>query len=126
MTFYFDLNMIEPTKRSQLFDVESIYQGLTVLLNTRPGDFPFRPRFGVNLDESLFEFADTLTALDIYRIVSDAIIEYEPRVELDNSRSNVVADPDNNTFNLELYFQIPDLSEDTFEFTGTLGLGENV
>ena len=126
MAFYFDLNMIAPTERSQLLDVESIYQGLTVLLNTRPGEFPFRPEFGVNLEESLFEFADNNTALDIYRIVTDAVIRFEPRVEIDNSRSNVVADPDNNSFSLELYFQIPDLSEDTFEFSGALGLGENV
>lgn len=126
MSFYFDLNMINPTKRSQLVDVESIYQGLTVLLNTRPGELPFRPTFGINLEESLFEFADNNTALDIYRIVTDAIIEFEPRVEIDNSRSNVVADPDNNTFELELYFQVPDLSSDTFEFTGQLGLGDNV
>ena len=124
MAFYFDLNMLTPTSRSQLLDVESIYQSIDLLLNTRPGDFPFRPTFGVSLDESLFEFADNNTALDVYRIVSDAITEFEPRVSLDNSRSTVEADPDNNTFNLELYFQVPDLSEDTFEFTGVLGLGE--
>lgn len=126
MAFYFDLNMITPKDRGQLFDVESIYQGITMLLNTRPGDFPFRPEFGVRLEESLFEFADTSTALDIYRIVTDAIIRFEPRVEVDNARSIVNADPDNNTFNIELYFQVPDLSEDTFEFTGELGLGENI
>jgi len=126
MAFYFDLNMISPKDRGQLFDVESIYQGITMLLNTRPGDFPFRPEFGVSLEESLFEFADNSTALDIYRIVTDAIIRFEPRVEVDNARSIVNADPDNNAFNIELYFQVPDLSEDTFEFTGELGLGENI
>lgn len=126
MSFYFDLNMISPKDKGQLLDVESIYQGLTVLLNTRPGEFPFRPEFGVNLEESLFEFADNNTALDIFRIVTDAILRFEPRVEVDNSRSNIEADPDNNSFNIELYFQIPNLSEDTFEFSGELGLGENI
>lgn len=122
MAFYTDLNMFTPTDRSLIYDVQSIYQSLTVLLNTRPNDFPFRPEFGVPLDDSLFEIADVSSALEIYRIIVDAVTRYEPRVELDTSRTTITPDPDNNRFDLELYFQIPDLSEESFSFSGAIGL----
>jgi len=50
--------------------------------------------------------------------VTDAVLEFEPRVELDNSQSNVTPFPDENRFEINLFFRIPSLSEDTFEFTG--------
>jgi len=121
MAVYFDLNMFAPTKKERLFDVEVIYQALAVLLNTRPGTWPFRPEFGIFLEEELFEFADTATALDIFRRVTDAIDKFETRVELDTSQTKITPLPDENRFDIDIHFSLPDVSEETFSISGTLG-----
>ncbi len=122
MSVYFDLNMFTPTtERERLFDVEVIYQALAVLLNTRPGTFPFRPEFGIFLEDELFEFADTATALDIFRRLTDAIDKFEPRVELDTSQTRVIPFPDENRFDVDIHFTLPDISEEVFSVTGSLG-----
>lgn len=119
MAVYFDLNMYTPTKRSQSFDIDSIYQALSILMNTRPGQILFKPEFGVALEDELFEFVDTATSLNIFAMVTDAITRFEPRVIIDSARTQVTPYPDDNLFDLELYFSIPSLSDTTFEFVGS-------
>ena len=122
MAVYFDLNMFTPkTERERLFDVEVIYQAITILLNTRPGTWPFRPEFGIFLEDELFEFADNATALDIFRRVTDAIDQFEPRVELDTSQTAVNPFPDENRFEIDIYFTLPDISDEIFSVSGSLG-----
>lgn len=119
MAVYFDLNMYSPTKRSQSYDIDSIYQSLGILFNTRPGEILFQPDFGLPLEESLFEFVDVATSLAIFTAVTDAVTRFEPRVQLDNSRTTVTPYPDENRFDLEIYFTIPSLSAEVFGFQGS-------
>ena len=122
MAVYFDLNMFTPTsERTRLLDVEVIYQAIAVLLNTRPGTFPFRPEFGIFLEDELFEFADTATALDIFRRLADAIDRFLPRVELDTGRTTIEPLPDENRFDIDIFFTLPDISDQTFSVSGSLG-----
>ena len=92
-----------------------------MLLNTRPGTFPFRPEDGIFLEDDLFEFADAATALDIFRRITDAIDRFEPRVELDTSLTTIIPLPDENRFDIDIHFNLPELGDETFNIAGTIG-----
>lgn len=63
---------------------EDINQSLTILLSTSLGERVMQPKYGCNLVE--FEFEPTNNALISYLIdlVENAILIYEPRIEVEN------------------------------------------
>jgi phage baseplate assembly protein W len=61
---------------------EAVKKALINLLRTKIGTRPFRPDFGVNLDQFLFEVSDYETEVNINKEIGRAIQEYEPRVQL--------------------------------------------
>lgn len=63
--------------------VEDIKQSLMILVSTKLGERVMRPRLGCNLDELLFEQLDTPTKAFIRDLVETAIVEYEPRIDLE-------------------------------------------
>jgi uncharacterized protein len=67
---------------STVSDVEDVHQSLRILLATRRGERPMQETFGCNLDEVLFEEMDQALINRVSSLISDAILEHEPRVEL--------------------------------------------
>jgi phage baseplate assembly protein W len=61
---------------------EAVKKALINLLRTKVGTRPFRPDFGVNLEQFLFEIPDYETEVNINKEIGRAIQEYEPRVQL--------------------------------------------
>lgn len=61
---------------------EDIAQSLGIILSTRPGERVMQPAFGCALDDFAFEEIDQGLINRLTRIVSDAILYHEPRVEL--------------------------------------------
>lgn len=63
-------------------DAEDVHQSLQVLLATRRGERPMQETFGCNLDALLFEEMDQGLVTRVTGLISDAVLEHEPRVEL--------------------------------------------
>lgn len=119
MPIYSDLNQYNPTIKPKLTDIQSVYQSLYNLFNTRVGERLFS-RAGIDLEEQLFEIADDLSALEVFRIISDGIEEFEPRVNINYTDTKIIPDPDNNQFVVNLSFGIQGIEGQSFSFQGVL------
>ena len=64
------------------FDLNAVKQSLRNILATNHGEKPFDPYFGANLRPLLFETFDPVVELMIQSQVENAIVNYEPRVEV--------------------------------------------
>tara|TARA_R100000005_G_C4942675_1_gene166531 strand:+ start:505 stop:906 length:402 start_codon:yes stop_codon:yes gene_type:complete len=87
-----------------LTNERAIIRSVRNLVETIPTERYFQPLLGTDVRDSLFEFVDFATA----RVIEDQIINtvnfYEDRV--DNLRVQVEPRPDNNSFNVNVYFDI--------------------
>jgi len=120
MSLYSDINSINPTSKPLLEDFQSIYQALITLFNTRPGEILFNPEYGVDIEDSLFEIIDNVSASNLYNQLIIVIEIFEPRVIIDNSNSRIIAYPDKNRFELNLQYTIQGLnSTQNFELVGS-------
>lgn len=97
----------------------AVKQSLKNLLLTNRTEKPFSPYYGANLQQYLFELADETTEGELQIAIENNIRAFEPRINPDNLRVNVDADPDNNTLNITIVFTIRN-SNETVEFTTRL------
>jgi phage baseplate assembly protein W len=73
---------------------DDIHQSLRILLGTIPGERVMQETFGCNLDSLVFEEMDQGLVNTLERMIRDAIVDFEPRVDLDGvdvSRSSTEA-----------------------------------
>ncbi len=63
-----------------LTELEELKQSVHLILTTRKGERPFRPKFGTNLDRYAFETMDTTTCNLIRQEVIAALQMWEPRI----------------------------------------------
>lgn len=63
---------------------EDIRESLRILLATRIGERFLQPKYGCNLDELIFEPLNTTVKTYIRGLVKQAILHYEPRIELED------------------------------------------
>ena len=64
----------------RLSELEEIKQSVHLILTTRRGERPFRPSFGVNLDQYAFELMDATTCNLIRQEVIAALQMWELRI----------------------------------------------
>ncbi len=79
-----------------LKDRTAIARSLKNIVLTGRGEKFFDPDFGSGVSESLFENLDEVTALAIKDEIEYSIVNYEPRVDLDNV--DVIPDYDGNQY----------------------------
>ncbi|HNN95533.1 MAG TPA: GPW/gp25 family protein [Pseudomonadota bacterium] len=65
-------------------DVQDIQQSLRILLGTIPGERVMVESFGCDLSRFLFEEIDQRLLNKLKRLVSDAVLEFEPRIKLES------------------------------------------
>lgn len=82
----------------------AVINSLKNIISTNHYEKPFNPSFGSNLRRLLFENSNGLTATLIEREISDAIRNYEPRVNL--SKVEVFANSEETGFNVSIEFFI--------------------
>lgn len=70
-------------------NAEDIEQSIRILLGTARGERLMRETFGCNLTELLFDEVDQSLVGRIQQTVSDAILHYESRVDVENVEANV-------------------------------------
>ena len=63
-----------------LTEAEEISQSVRMILTTRRGERPFRPKFGTEMDRFAFEGVDTTTCNLIRQEVIAALQTWEPRI----------------------------------------------
>jgi hypothetical protein len=71
-------------------DDTDIQQAILLILRTRVGERVMRPFFGCSLDEVLFESMTQSMLNLLQKVVKDALVRYEPRIQL----NGVAATPD--------------------------------
>lgn len=69
-----------------------IEQAIWIILGTNPGERLMRPDFGAGLDSFLFEPLNTLTLQRIRTRVRDALIDWEPRIDVEEVNVTVASD----------------------------------
>ena len=82
----------------------AIARSIRNLIFTVPGDKPFQPTVGSNVDNLLFDNMDELTAASIRSEIEYTVNTFEPRVEL----NEVVVEPnfDEYEFNVTIKYYI--------------------
>lgn len=63
-------------------DEESIEQSIWIILATAPGERVLRPDFGCGIHHYVFSVNDAKTQNDITAAVRDALIRWEPRIQV--------------------------------------------
>tara|TARA_Y100001963_G_C6435093_1_gene288800 strand:- start:15 stop:416 length:402 start_codon:yes stop_codon:yes gene_type:complete len=82
----------------------AIARSVKNLVFTQKGEKFFDPDFGSEVNASLFENIDEVTAVQIQDDVEHMITKYEPRVDLINVEA--IPNYDNNQFDLVIVYQI--------------------
>jgi hypothetical protein len=82
----------------------AIKQAVKNLVLTTPGEKPFQPLIGSNVNDLLFEPLDAFTGDAIRDEIINTINQYEPRVEL----TEVTVEPiyEGNKFSIEIEYRI--------------------
>lgn len=63
-------------------DEDDIRESLGILLSTRIGERMLQPKYGCDLDHLLFEPLDTGTATYTSELIKQAILMFEPRIDV--------------------------------------------
>ncbi len=98
-----------------LINERAIARSVRNLVETIPTERPFNSQLGSDVRKSLFEFVDYGTANTIKDQIEIAVTNFEPRV--DNLVVNVDPQPDNNSFECTVIFDITGLDVPRQQFT---------
>ena len=96
-------------------NANAIKRSIRNIVQTIPGERFFNPILGSDVRSSLFEFVDFGTASVIQKEIATAIENFEPRVY--NIQVEAIAIPDDNEFEVNIYFDIIGQEFPTQEFT---------
>jgi phage baseplate assembly protein W len=81
---------LESDRRVSLVAFEQdIEQAIRIILGTSRGERVMRPDFGAGLAEFVFEPANTATAELVRKRVEEALIDWEPRIDLQEVRVTI-------------------------------------
>ena len=87
-----------------LTNQDAIRKSVRNIVQTIPSENFFSPYFGSDVYKSLFNFVDFGTASTIRSQIQISLDDYEPRIS--NVRVLVDPQPDNNTFNVTVIYDI--------------------
>jgi phage baseplate assembly protein W len=102
-----DLNFtMHPVTRdvARKYDEEAIKQSVKNLVLTQNYERPFHSEIGSQIRGLLFEPATPMLNVMLKRAISDTIINFEPRVRLNDVVVNM--SPDSNAVDVAIYFTI--------------------
>jgi phage baseplate assembly protein W len=61
---------------------DDIRQAIRIILETAPGERVMRPAFGCGIHELVFEALDNATLHRVRGLVNDALVRFEPRIDV--------------------------------------------
>lgn len=99
-------------------DYAAIRNSIFNLFNTNQGERLLNPDFGLNLKRYLFEGVSKENGILIGDVIKSGIQQYEPRVTI--NQITIVADEDNNTYEITLVVGIQTLQNRVVTLPGLL------
>ncbi len=100
------------------YDYAAIRNSIFNMFTTLPGQKILEPEFGLNLLQHLFKPCDTITARQIAKDIASGIARFEPRINL--VEVEVIADTEQQAFEITLIINVPQIGLDSFKLVGTL------
>ena len=91
---------------------KAVMQSITNLVLTYPGERYYHPEIGSTVSRSLFEFVDDFTTDRLKESILQTIQFFEPRAQ--NVEVTVKGDPANHLYNVEISFQVLNISPSRF------------
>ena len=85
-------------------DVDAVKRSVKNLVQTNFYERPFQPELGCGVRELLFENFTPMTGIFLKRKIEEVLINYEPRIQLQNVA--VDDDPDKNRLVVDIYFYV--------------------
>ncbi|MDB4950483.1 MAG: putative phage baseplate outer wedge protein (acidic lysozyme) [Gemmatimonadetes bacterium] len=79
----------EETGVALVAEDESVRQSVWIVLGTAPGERIMRPDFGCGIHDRVFSVADSTTLGRVARDVRDALVRWEPRIEVQDVQASV-------------------------------------
>lgn len=73
---------------SRVMYEEDVRQAVLIILGTNPGERVMRPNFGAGLNAFLFASITTNTLTRLRARVFDALLEFEPRIDVERVRAS--------------------------------------
>ena len=111
-------------KVPQILDIKvdnnlgAIYNSISNLITTTPGQKPLNPLFGINFSDLLFLPVTDDRALLIGNAIVLGIQKFEPRVVINNI--NVTPDPDKNQYTIGFNISVPQFNVQQVNIVGVL------
>lgn len=111
-------------KQQQILDLQAdnnlgaIYNSITNIITTTPGQKPLNPVFGISFGQILFSQITNERALSIGNAIYAGIQKFEPRVNIINV--NVTPDPEANQYEITITVNIPRFEAQQVEIVGIL------
>jgi uncharacterized protein len=84
---------------------EDIRQSILIILETSPGERVMRPDFGCGLMDMVFEPVSYSTQAQIEQIVGQALLLWEPRIDVHEIKA-VINPDEKNTIDITISYQI--------------------
>ena len=84
-------------------DDNAIRGALRNLIHTKHYERPFQPELGCQIHNLLFELGDPLTMSIAQRVIRDAIVKFEPRVQVQDVQVRM---SDNNEMFIQIVYKI--------------------
>jgi phage baseplate assembly protein W len=107
--YYFDTSKIGrdftgKKDLSLLTNEQALLESVKNILATEPGERVWYPNFGCPLLQYLFEPIDAVTIISLKTTITDAIQNYETRIE--NLEVNITEEPDESAINIDIIFNM--------------------
>lgn len=83
---------------------EDVRQAILIILGTDPGERVMRPDFGAGLSAFVFEPMTPATLESLRRRVQDALIDWEPRIDVEQVL--VTAVPDEGKVLIDMHYRV--------------------
>ena len=103
------------SKKGLLINSDAVEQSLDNIMKLSSFDVLFNP-VGANLESLLFKPMTSQTEAEIYFALISAVEKVDDRIIIDNTKSSVKADYDNNQYSVVIRYRIKGLSESLYTY----------
>jgi len=110
----------EVTDLKPIYDANAVITSIKNILTTSPGEKLLNPNFGLDLRDYLFEPITETRAFFLGNDLYNGLSDQEPRIVID--ALDVVAVPDDNTYEILLKISIPSLNINSVSLRGVLNI----
>lgn len=121
-TLYTDLHQGNPSKKILAKDLEEIYQSVTNIFCTPLGTRIFNPEFGSRVEDLIFEPMTEVLKIQFIDSIEYALSRWEPRVQINTSKSYIEFDEDSNSMEISLILRLKEFEDSYIEYVGEFRL----